>query len=103
MIPHFHSRQAITSGFFYHTARLEDSGGYKTIKHHIPVMVHPSSCLSQELPKWVIYHELVLTSKEFMRQVISVRLFAGCCRTRDPEHTRVYMDYLLVFHLACTD
>ena len=27
---------------------------------------------SQELPKWVVYHELVLTTKEFMRQVIAI-------------------------------
>ena len=65
-------RQAITSGFFYHTAKLEDSGNYKTLKHHQPVMIHPSSSLMEELPKWVIYHDLVLTTKEFMRQVISV-------------------------------
>jgi pre-mRNA-splicing factor ATP-dependent RNA helicase DHX16 len=26
----------------------------------------------EALPKWVIYHELVLTSKEFMRSVIEI-------------------------------
>jgi hypothetical protein len=29
--------------------------------------------LLQVLPRWVVYHELVLTSKEFMRTVRSCR------------------------------
>ena len=32
-------------------------------------MIHPNSSLFQEQPRWVIYHELVFTTKEFMRQV----------------------------------
>ena len=34
-----------------------------------PVFIHPSSALFQRQPDWVIYHELVLTSKEYMREV----------------------------------
>eukprot|EP01099_Mayorella_cantabrigiensis_P002926 TRINITY_DN2315_c1_g1_i1.p1 TRINITY_DN2315_c1_g1~~TRINITY_DN2315_c1_g1_i1.p1 ORF type:complete len:1050 (-),score=283.26 TRINITY_DN2315_c1_g1_i1:113-3175(-) len=65
-------RKCITSGFFYHTARLETSGTYRTIKHKQSVHIHPNSALFQNLPKWLIYHELVFTSKEFMRQVIEI-------------------------------
>ena len=65
-------RKAITSGFFYHTAKLQKNGVFKTIKHKQSVQVHPSSSLSKEPPRWVIYHELVYTSKEFMRQVIEI-------------------------------
>lgn len=36
------------------------------------VMIHPNSSLFQEQPRWVIYHELVFTTKEFMRQVTSL-------------------------------
>ncbi|CAG5096806.1 Oidioi.mRNA.OKI2018_I69.XSR.g14789.t1.cds [Oikopleura dioica] len=64
-------RKAITSGFFYHTARL-GKGGYKTVKHQQQVHVHPNSCLFEETPKWVIYHELCFTSKEYMRQLIEI-------------------------------
>ena len=32
-------------------------------------MIHPNSSLFQEQPRWVIYHELVFTTKKFMRQV----------------------------------
>ena len=65
-------RKAISSGFFYHTARLEKTGNYRTVKHSQTVHIHPSSSLHEHLPKWVIYHELVFTSKEFMRTIIEI-------------------------------
>ncbi|XP_028569870.2 pre-mRNA-splicing factor ATP-dependent RNA helicase DHX16 isoform X2 [Podarcis muralis] len=64
-------RKAITAGFFYHTARLTRSG-YKSVKHQQTVFVHPNSSLFEEQPRWLIYHELVFTTKEFMRQVIEI-------------------------------
>ncbi|KAL6558594.1 Pre-mRNA-splicing factor ATP-dependent RNA helicase DEAH1 [Orobanche minor] len=66
-------RKAITSGFFPHSARLQKNGSYRTVKHPQTVHIHPSSGLSQVLPRWVIYHELVLTTKEFMRQVTELK------------------------------
>lgn len=65
-------RKAITSGYFYHVARLSKGGNYKTIKHNQTVMIHPNSSMFEELPRWVLYHELVFTSKEYMRQVIEI-------------------------------
>ncbi|XP_072703993.1 pre-mRNA-splicing factor ATP-dependent RNA helicase DHX16-like isoform X5 [Ciconia boyciana] len=64
-------RKAITAGFFYHTARLT-RGGYRTVKHQQTVFIHPNSSLFEEQPRWVLYHELVFTTKEFMRQVIEI-------------------------------
>ncbi|XP_013884176.1 pre-mRNA-splicing factor ATP-dependent RNA helicase DHX16 [Austrofundulus limnaeus] len=64
-------RKAVTAGYFYHTARLS-KGGYKTVKHQQMVYVHPNSSLFEEQPRWLIYHELVFTTKEFMRQVIEI-------------------------------
>lgn len=61
--------QAITAGYFYHVARLSKGGHYKTAKHNQTVSIHPNSSLFQELPRWLLYHELVFTTKEFMRQV----------------------------------
>ena len=66
-------RKAITAGFFYHTARLQKSGSYKTLKSNQIVNIHPSSSMFQTLPKWVVYHELVFTSKEYMRQIIEIK------------------------------
>nr|XP_022327385.1 putative pre-mRNA-splicing factor ATP-dependent RNA helicase DHX16 [Crassostrea virginica] len=65
-------RKAITAGYFYHTARLDKGGNYKTVKYHQTVMVHPNSSMYEDRPKWLIYHELVFTTKEFMRQVIEI-------------------------------
>ncbi|KAJ1797602.1 hypothetical protein LPJ59_003029, partial [Coemansia sp. RSA 2399] len=66
-------RKAITAGFFYNCARLQKSGdSYATIKRRQTVHIHPSSTLHEDKPKLVIYYELVLTSREFMRQVIDI-------------------------------
>ncbi|XP_059303683.1 pre-mRNA-splicing factor ATP-dependent RNA helicase DEAH1-like isoform X2 [Lycium barbarum] len=66
-------KKAITSGFFPHSAKLQKNGSYRTIKHPQTVNIHPSSGLSQVLPRWVVYHELVLTTKEYMRQVTELK------------------------------
>ncbi|XP_050423506.1 pre-mRNA-splicing factor ATP-dependent RNA helicase DHX16 isoform X2 [Adelges cooleyi] len=65
-------RKAITAGYFYHIARLSKGGHYRTVKHNQTVMIHPNSSLFEELPRWVLYHELVFTTKEFMRQVTEI-------------------------------
>ncbi|KAM0982750.1 hypothetical protein ACFX2A_015919 [Malus domestica] len=62
-------KKAITSGFFPHSAKLQKNGSYRTVKRPPTVHRHPSSGLSQVHPRWVIYHELVLTTKEYMRQL----------------------------------
>ena len=66
-------RKAITSGFFYHTANLHKNGSYKTIKSPQTVHIHPSSGLFEVMPRWVIYHELVLTTKPMMRVVSEIK------------------------------
>ncbi|KAL8456409.1 hypothetical protein ACS0TY_034569 [Phlomoides rotata] len=66
-------KKAITSGFFPHSARLQKNGSYRTVKYPQTVHLHPSSGLAQLLPRWVIYHELVLTTKEYMRQVTELK------------------------------
>lgn len=64
--------KAVTAGFFYNTSRLSKTGGYKTVKHNQTVLIHPNSSMFEELPRWLIYHELVFTTKEYMRQVIQI-------------------------------
>jgi pre-mRNA-splicing factor ATP-dependent RNA helicase DHX16 len=61
-------QKAITAGFFPNAARLQKGGdSYRTVKNGQSVYLHPSSVLMEVNPKWVIYYELVLTSKEYMR------------------------------------
>ena len=66
-------RKAITSGFFYHTASMQRNGSYKTVKSPQTVHIHPSSGLFEVMPRWVLYHELVLTSKPMMRVVSEIK------------------------------
>eukprot|EP00937_MAST-01D_sp_MAST-1D-sp2_P004361 g4361.t1 len=68
-------RKAVCAGYFYNTAKLDKSGNYKTVKHAHTVHIHPSSALfkEEERPRWMLYHELAFTSKEFMRQCIPVK------------------------------
>lgn len=66
-------RKSICSGFFFNTAKLSKSGSYKTVKHPHQVDIHPQSSLHKHFPKMVLYHELVLTTKEFMRNVIEIQ------------------------------
>ena len=65
--------KAITAGFFYHTAKLQKTLDYRTVKHPQTVHIHPSSTLHGTQPRWVVYHELVYTSKEFMRQIVEIK------------------------------
>ena len=65
--------KSVTAGFFYHTARLQKSLDYRTVKNSQTVHIHPSSSLHGEQPRWVVYHELVFTTKEFMRQIVEIK------------------------------
>ena len=70
-------RKTLAAGFFYHTAKLGRGGGYRTLKAPPQaVALHPSSAYAAPgtpAPRWVIYHELVLTSREFMRTVSEIK------------------------------
>lgn len=66
-------KKAIISGFFSHSARLQNYGSYRTVKHPRIVHIHPSSGLADNFPRWVVYHEVVLTTKEYMRNVTELK------------------------------
>jgi len=65
-------QKTIASGFFRNTARKDPQEGYKTIVDNQTVYIHPSSALFNRQPDWVIYHELVLTTKEYMRETTAI-------------------------------
>lgn len=57
-------RKAITAGFFPNAARLQRDGqSYRTVKNGLTVYTHPSSVCAEDRNKWVLYYELVMTSK----------------------------------------
>lgn len=65
-------RKSITSGFFMHAAKRDPQEGYKTLVEGQPVYIHPSSALFNKNPEWLIYDELVLTTKEYMRNTMTI-------------------------------
>ncbi|MCJ1483422.1 hypothetical protein MMC06_003589 [Schaereria dolodes] len=67
-------QKSITAGFFPNATRLQRGGdSYRTVKNGMTVYVHPSSTLFEINPKWVLYYELVLTSKEYMRSCMPLQ------------------------------
>ncbi|KDP42854.1 hypothetical protein JCGZ_23796 [Jatropha curcas] len=61
--------KAIAAGFFFHTAKKDPQGGYRTLINNQTFYIHPSSALYSRQPNWLIYHEVVMTTKEYMREV----------------------------------
>uniref|UniRef100_A0A8C1N203 RNA helicase n=1 Tax=Cyprinus carpio TaxID=7962 RepID=A0A8C1N203_CYPCA len=65
-------QKAICSGFFRNAAKKDPQEGYRTLIDQQVVYIHPSSTLFNRQPEWVVYHELVLTTKEYMREVTTI-------------------------------
>ncbi|XP_076349561.1 ATP-dependent RNA helicase pea [Tachypleus tridentatus] len=65
-------QKAICSGFFRSTAKKDPQEGYRTLVDGQVVYIHPSSALFNRQPEWVVYHELVQTTKEYMREVTTI-------------------------------
>src|SRR5262249_25567989 len=64
--------KAICSGFFMKSAKKDPQEGYRTLVDGQPVYIHPSSSLFNRQPDWLIYHQLVLTSKEYLRECLAI-------------------------------
>lgn len=67
-------RKAICSAYFHNAARLKGVGEYVNCRNGMPCHLHPSSALYGlgYTPDYVVYHELVLTTKEYMQCVTAV-------------------------------
>ncbi|CCH60940.1 hypothetical protein TBLA_0D04440 [Henningerozyma blattae CBS 6284] len=65
-------RKTLVAGFFMNAAKRDSEVGYKTISSNTEVGIHPSSSLFGREYEYVIYHSLVLTSREYMSQVTSI-------------------------------
>eukprot|EP01006_Ploeotia_vitrea_P027829 TRINITY_DN60603_c0_g1_i1.p1 TRINITY_DN60603_c0_g1~~TRINITY_DN60603_c0_g1_i1.p1 ORF type:complete len:878 (-),score=99.59 TRINITY_DN60603_c0_g1_i1:86-2719(-) len=76
-------KKCITAGFFYHTATLnKDQQSYRTIRSGSigqTVHIHPGSHMfirpkeDRQPARWVVYHELVETNREYMRHVVEIQ------------------------------
>lgn len=67
-------RKCICSGYYHQAAKVKGIGEYINLRTSVTVQLHPTSALYGLgfLPDYVIYHELILTSKEYMSTVTAV-------------------------------
>lgn len=67
-------RKCICSAYFYQAARLKGIGEYVNLRSGMPCHLHPTSALYGlgTTPDYVVYHELVMTSKEYMQCATAV-------------------------------
>eukprot|EP00835_Amoeboradix_gromovi_P005035 NODE_437_length_8620_cov_0.295857.p2 type:complete len:900 gc:universal NODE_437_length_8620_cov_0.295857:3450-751(-) len=67
-------RKTICSAYFHHTARMKTLSEYMNMRSGVSCFVHPTSAISSlgALPDYIVYHELLYTSKEYMQTITSV-------------------------------
>ena len=66
-------RRALVAGFFMQAAKKDQGKSmYTTVKDNTPVLLHPSTVLGYDA-EWVLYNEFVLTTKHYIRTVISIK------------------------------
>jgi pre-mRNA-splicing factor ATP-dependent RNA helicase DHX38/PRP16 len=67
-------RKCVCSGYYHQAAKVKGIGEYINLRTSVTVQLHPTSALYGlgYLPDYVVYHELILTSKEYMSCVTSV-------------------------------
>ncbi|TPX67350.1 hypothetical protein SpCBS45565_g03859 [Spizellomyces sp. 'palustris'] len=67
-------RKCICSAYFHQSARSKGIGEYVNMRTGMPCHLHPTSALYGRgfTPDYIVYHELVMTSKEFMQCVTAV-------------------------------
>lgn len=67
-------RKCICSAYFHQAARLKGIGEYVNCRTGMPCHLHPTSALFGMgfTPDYVVYHELIMTSKEYMQTVTAV-------------------------------
>lgn len=67
-------RRCICAGYYHQAAKVKGIGEYINLRTSVTVQLHPTSALYGlgYLPDYVVYHELILTSKEYMSCVTSV-------------------------------
>lgn len=65
-------RLCLAHGMFINAAELQPDGSYLALDTHQPVAIHPSSVLFQAKPAYVVFNELLHTSRCYMRDLCLV-------------------------------
>lgn len=65
--------RCLAAALFLNTALLHPSGSYRTAKDGKETFIHPSSVLfGRKKPECVLFCELVLTTKQYMRDIQAI-------------------------------
>ena len=64
----------VCSGYFHNASKMKGIGEYVNLRTGIPCVLHPTSAIYGlgYTPDYVVYHEVIMTSKEYMQQVTAV-------------------------------
>ncbi|KAF2362557.1 DEAD/DEAH box helicase domain, partial [Trinorchestia longiramus] len=67
-------RKCICTAYFHQACRLKGIGEYVNLRTGTPCHLHPTSALfgMGYTPDYIVYHELIMTSREFMQCVTAV-------------------------------
>ncbi|KRZ44382.1 putative pre-mRNA-splicing factor ATP-dependent RNA helicase mog-1, partial [Trichinella pseudospiralis] len=103
-------RKCICSAYFHNAARLKGIGEYVNLRTGIPCFLHPTSALfgMGYTPDYVVYHELVMTAKEYMQCVTAVdgywlaELGPMFYTVKESGSSRKVMSFVFLFVLSLT-
>ncbi|XP_002972242.2 probable pre-mRNA-splicing factor ATP-dependent RNA helicase DEAH9 [Selaginella moellendorffii] len=69
-------KKAIASGFFVNASLLQETSGegniYKRLRGGQELLIHPSSVLFRAAPRCVVFHSVMFTGNNYMRDVTAV-------------------------------
>lgn len=68
-------KRCICKSYFHQAAVLKNLKEYQNLRTGMPCHLHPTSALYNmgSLPKYIIYHELIMTTKEYMHCATAVQ------------------------------
>ena len=68
--------KSLITGYFTNVAQRQIDGTYRNIRSPLDekLIIHPSSVLANIRPKWILYNEIVVTSKKYMRDVSEIQV-----------------------------
>jgi len=64
--------KCLVSGFFANAAQRQPDNSYRSVKENQELHLHPGSVLFKFPPPWVVYNEVVQTTKLFMKDVTAI-------------------------------
>jgi len=64
--------KAFLKGFFLNIAQKQYDGSYRSLRWNIPLYIHPTSVLYTIMPEYVLYNEITVTAKNYVKDVLTI-------------------------------